>query len=717
MRSWPVDAKFVKESEVKVRIDFFSLQMLLPLLLGVVSFLLVVGPNVLDPTNIAWLGQGDPPQHFLGWHFFRNSEWAIPLGLNPDFGIELSNAIVFSDSNPLLAFLFKPFSSILPEVFQYFGWWLLACFVLQAWFSWKLLGLVSSNRVILVLGVGFFIFSPPMIFRVPVHLSLSGHFLLLAALYLALKPKTDRRALLWAALLSVSALVHAYLLVMVALIWLANVMEKLVIERRLVVVAVREVAGIILMLGVICWLAGYFSVGQGVVTGGYGYFRMNLLSILDAREWSFILKSISVAGANYEGFNFLGLGVIVLVVCAMPVLISGRVNAWPVVKRRVVLLLVLLGLTLFALSNNVGVASYDFQYPLPEFLLRAANIFRASGRMFWPVFYILIFVLLFVVIRGYDTRLATIILAGALVLQIVDTRAGWAGIRAGLMVKPASEWSTPLKDQFWIDAARKYKKVRWVQPVNQSPNWQALAMFAGKYHLATDAVYLARMSGAALESSQAKAQDALRTGNYEADTLYILDDASLRLAALSLNKEADLLARIDGLSVLAPGWNKCKHCANVQDGSGLVDLLLDASPGRRFDFWLGGSGLSYLAKGWSAPESWGTWSEGGGAMVALPAIDNLRMIVIETNALVTPAYPEQKVRVLLNGIFAKEFALTVHAGNRVEIPVTDKMRALLSASEILHLQFELPNAARPVDLGVGNDTRTLALGLVSITLR
>ena len=72
-------------------------QILAPLLLGVASFFWVVGPNVLDPSNVAWLGLGDPRQNFLGWHFFRYSGWDFPPGLNPNFGIELSNSIDYSD--------------------------------------------------------------------------------------------------------------------------------------------------------------------------------------------------------------------------------------------------------------------------------------------------------------------------------------------------------------------------------------------------------------------------------------------------------------------------------------------------------------------------------------------------------------------------------------------------------------------------------------------
>src|SRR3990167_5290282 len=131
---------------------------LLPLLIGVVAFFLIIGPRALNPQNIAWLGNGDPATHYLGWAFFRQSPWTFPIGLNPSYGMELGNGIIFSDSNPLLAFLFKPFASLLPMPFQYFGLWLLTCFVLQAWFAWKLVGLISSHVGVRAVSTALFLF-------------------------------------------------------------------------------------------------------------------------------------------------------------------------------------------------------------------------------------------------------------------------------------------------------------------------------------------------------------------------------------------------------------------------------------------------------------------------------------------------------------------------------------------------------------------------------
>ncbi len=213
-------------------------QIILPVLVGISALLVFAGPNVLLVDNIAWLTPGDAPQHYLGWAYFRGSDWSFPIGLNPDYGLELGSAIVYSDSIPLLAIFFKIFDPILPDTFQYFGVWLLICFTAQAVLSWKLIGLFSNDVMIRLLGVGFFVSSPPMINRMTqhisnvAHLTLVGHFLILAALYLFLRPKPARNAAPWLLLLAVAAMVHAYLFGMVAIFWFADLVRSVSRKER-----------------------------------------------------------------------------------------------------------------------------------------------------------------------------------------------------------------------------------------------------------------------------------------------------------------------------------------------------------------------------------------------------------------------------------------------------------------------------------------------------
>ena len=542
-----------------------------PLLLGVLAFFIIIGPRAVYPTNIAWLGEGDPTTHYLGWLFFRNSEWSFPIGLNPTYGLELGNAILFSDSNPLLAFLFKPFASLLPEPFQYFGFWLLACFVLQAWFGWKLAGLLSDSTPIRVYSTGLFVFAPPMMWRLHGHLSLVGHFVILAALYLALHSRLERRRLAWASLLATTALVNAYLLAMVALMWLADLGGKLIQRKVPLRKGTMELAAIVSVTGIVCWQAGYFTVGAGIGSFGFGFYRMNLLSILDASGWSHVWPDIPEGPGEYEGFNFLGLGVIFLVVCAIPAALTGSTELLETIRRFPVLLVVLAGLVVFALSNNVGLGSLSYEYYLPYKIYVLASVFRSSGRMFWPVFYAIVFVVIFLIVRGNNTRTAVYLLGFALVIQIVDTSAAWKDIREKLMMEPTATWVTPMVDPFWEEAGAKYKKVRWIPPRSESPKWLPIAAYAGTHGLATDAVYLARVGILALEQARRIASNALKSGKYEADSLYILDESVFRQAAVSLDPTTDVVARVDGFNVLAPGWKKCADCSRLADEVKAID--------------------------------------------------------------------------------------------------------------------------------------------------
>lgn len=689
-----------------------------PILLGIVAFFVVVGPNVLYPSNIAWLGAGDPATHYLGWHFFRNSEWSFPVGLNPGYGLELGNAILFSDSNPLLAFLFKPFSSVLPVTFQYFGIWLLACFVLQALFAWKLVGLISKSAVIRFLGAGLFVFAPPMIWRMHGHLSLAGHFFVLAGLYLLLRPTVERRAPLWALLLGTAAMVHAYLLAMVSILWLTDLIQVL-IRRQLTRPRVAiEFVGIAFVVSVVCWQVGYFVIGTSISVGGYGEYRMNLFSFVDPSGWSYVLRDIPEAIGEYEGFNFLGLGVLMLAIAGFPSLIAGRSGLWSAVRTRGPLLLALGGLFLFAVSHKVGVGLHEFNIVgLGDLLIKVANVFRASGRMAWPLYYVLILALILVVVRGNSSRVAALLLGLAFAVQIADTSANWLSLRNKLMSNPSTVWESPLKDAFWSQAARKYGKVRWIYPGNQTPHWQSLSYYAARFGLTTDAVYLARVDSKNLIAAHEKAAAAIREGRYESDSLYVLDSASARSAFLTLNRNIDLIAKVDGYYVIAPRWIGCGECSRLAKEVKFGDLFTPVKVGERIEFAQSSNGTQYLVSGWSGHEPQGTWSDGNVSVIVLPFVGSLpTRLVIEGNSLVSSSHPQQRVEIFVNDVRATAVSITSISDNHIEVLVPEEARGRITADGLLRLQFAFPDAARPVDLGINDDPRRLALHLMAITL-
>ncbi|MCX6112671.1 MAG: DUF6311 domain-containing protein, partial [Proteobacteria bacterium] len=198
-------------------------------ILGFLVFTVIFGWKILDPTYFDWLTSynNDPIMNFLGWHFFRFEDWTFPLGLIKNFGTPDGSSLVYVDSIPLLALPFKLLRGILPPIFQYAGLWLLSCYVLQGFFAWLLAKKITSNLISRIVITLFFTISPIMLYRADRHEALTGHWMILAAIYLYVisveklisvekinKDINSPCLIRWTLLLVATSLVHFYLCAM-----------------------------------------------------------------------------------------------------------------------------------------------------------------------------------------------------------------------------------------------------------------------------------------------------------------------------------------------------------------------------------------------------------------------------------------------------------------------------------------------------------------------
>ena len=525
-----------------------------PLLLGAAVFRLVTGGRMLLPTNIGWIQGEDPTQHYLGWAFFRQGPWTWPYGASPDWGLEFSNSILYTDSVPLLAFVFKPFSPLLPHPFQYLGIWVLSCFMLQAWFAWKIAGRFTASTALRLSAAGFFVFSPPMVFRLVGHWSLIGHWTILAALYLWLTPDGTRRTLWWSLLTATAALVHMYLFLMTTLLWgvswVTRVGGRQKPWRALLVEAVAVPSALLFSL----WQVGFFLVGEGKAGGGYGRFGMNLNALVNPSGWSYVLPSLPTREGNHEGFSFLGLGGLFLMAVAVPAAVRLRQRGALRFQARWIPLAVLcLLLTPLAVSHHVTVGDQLHVYPIPAIVESVGEMTRASGRLFWPVFYATLVAALALVIRGYRPRTAAVLVGCAFLLQATDTAHGWLNVNPSLRARGRS-WNSSLTHEFWYEAPSVYRKIRVILPRNHAQNWREISDHAQRHGMATDAAYLSRVDRGRYLGLFRKTERLLREGGFEADSVYILQGSNARRVPCVVDPRADLLAIVDGMWVLAPGW-------------------------------------------------------------------------------------------------------------------------------------------------------------------
>ena len=707
--------------------------LLIPLLLGVCACLLVVGPTALNPA-VLYLAQGvDPFKDYVGWIFFRNSPWTFPIGLNPTYGLEFSNSIVFSDSIPLMAFLFKVIRFALPETFQYLGIWTLSCFILQAYFAWLVLGLMTQNRWMKFFACVLMVFSPPMLWRVNQHAALIAHFMVLAAFYLIFSPertsKVSYKGALWALLLGASVLTHFSLFVMVTALWVANLVDQIVFSKsnRLTNLknAFLQVISIGLLIAFLMWQAGYFAVSSSSGSlGGYGFFRMNLLSPFDSRGWSYLLRTLPIPSDYGEGYMYFGLGLLLLWPFALYKSVrdgSLRTLLKSRIFKHLFLILALIALSLFAITNYIAIGRKEFGFGISDSVYAVASIFRASGRFFWPMFYALNLACIFIVMKSYSKRSAFILFGLACILQVVDTSAGWRAMHQQISDPTKNiPHQLNLNNPFWDQAAKNYQEVQLVPPQDKAPGWDQIALYAAKHHLSTNAVFFARADIGRLAKAQESFTNSLYGSRWNQSSLYVLQPDVVLPTYFHSNPDNDLLVSFDGFAVLAPNWKKCKDCPAIEENlrDDLNKLTNQIQINQPFSFAKGQIGTRFLpglGGSWAWPEEWGVWSNGNQAKMILPVPKSSlgvapKHLKLTIRAFVSELHPKQDVEVFVDQMPPQLATLTSQEKNTWVInlpPDVDKKKYIV-------LQFDFKNPASPKDVGgVPGDDRKLGIGLIS----
>ena len=709
------------------------LQLLIPFILGLLGFAIVAGPNGLDPTNIGWLDTGgDLSLHYLSWDFFRHGPWTFPLGMNPNYGIDISSSIVYSDSIPIFAFIFKLLSPLLSEPFQYFGIWYFCCFILQAYFAWLLLGLLKPGWQIQTLATLLFIFAPPFLIRVGFHASFCAQFLILAALYLVFRASQKNQALLWTLLLATSTFINGYILLMILAMYLGNMLDLLCIRKNINFVRFSiQIMVVFLVLALSFWITGYFVPGAS--GGEFGIKKMNLLALVlpggwGGWPWSYLYKSPE-AWNHFEGFNYLGTGIIFLFMVMICYSTHWKTSVNTIFHQHFFLLLAIVALACIAISNHIALGGWELNIPLSETLFNLASTFRSSGRMFWPAFYALIFFAIYLAIHSFNHKKVIWLLSIVCLIQIADTSAGWREIHTRFGEKPSSKFQSELvsllADPFWDELATHYRNVL-VYPIDRDVSilprgWNTWAYYAATHRMATNSIFLGRYDDKKIKLAGTKIDQAIMSGQFDPDTLYIFDDERILPVLTHLDRSKHLFARIDGFNVLAPNWKTCSSCKLPLPDQEMNKSFQIPTLNTPIDFSKNGHGADYLlnldakqiiGRGWSWPEEFGVWSEGSPVQLVIPLPNpKPKKLIINCRALITQNRPSQSVQIFINTILIGNFLLENGDNNilTLDIPKND-------LKDYVSIEFKFPaNLASPKSLGMGDDERLLGIGIKSIT--
>ncbi|WMC91734.1 DUF6311 domain-containing protein [Kineothrix sp. MB12-C1] len=478
---------------------------------GALIFLWIYGVHILNPTYTDWLltsEDGDLTQHYLGWKFFRHAPWRFPLGLIDTIAYPNATSIIFTDSIPLFALFFKVLRFLLPTEFQYFGWFGLLCFMLQGGFGALLVKKYVKSDLLTFIGGIFFVLSPVFIDRMYWMTSLAAHFLCLMALlflvyYEEVFRKTKYAVIGWGILGALCGSIHIYFLPMCGVVLLGFLLVDAVKGEK----GMKVFLPLLSFVGAAAtaiFLLGGFGSGMKAGNDGVGYYSFNLNGFYNPHGWSDYIKDMPYTDSQYEGFGYLGLGVLLLLIVAVPAWLGNirwsklSLPEWGRKHIKEISYVFIIVVTLIISASNIVMYSDKVlcEVPLPGMIYRLWSVFRATGRLIWPMVYLLVLGAICMDAEVIGRRVKGMLLAFCLLLQFTDIKG--ALVQKNQIYDRKENYQTLLPSEEWGRIARE-TQVRHICFVSDMVSNRKLLFsfgdYASDYGLTLSNFYFARSLG------------------------------------------------------------------------------------------------------------------------------------------------------------------------------------------------------------------------------
>ncbi len=632
---------------------------------------------------------GDVAEHVVGQRAFLMDGWHWPLLWTTMLGWPHGLSIAMTDSNPLVSLPLKTVAFWLPAGFSTILLWLAFSYLAQPVAAVFALRSAGETRLVPAIAMALFAVSMPTLLFRHGHSALSAHFLILIALggyFRTVRGRGD--VVLPLVLLPVAMLVHPYLAVMVLAVLLAAPTTLLLCgDRRWRAAA----AAVVVSVSVTLVLAA--SLGYGAVNppGGFGEASMNLASPFQPMFSYFLGDGVGFAdgtGQQSEGYQYLGLGLLILL--ALAVVARPRLAT---VRRHGGIVLAALALTALAVSNAVYLEQHRLGTlrHMPAFL----NQLRSSGRLFWPVAYLLLVAGIVSVARLRPRPVAYAALLATALLQLADAQ----NLRLNLTHDLVAV-TPPVVDAAMLERLLSSHQRVTLLPTygcgsdEKVPGFMQILLAASRRRVAVNTMYVARFERLPECADTSVARQPLAPGELRvflplaarAGPLLLPDGQCRAWAALSVcTLDA---AALDGLPPVEPPT---------------VPLGQEITAGDKLP-------VPVFGPGWYRSQSDGVWSLEHAPVMALrfypPPAGPVAFTAV-VHGFTGDPLTAQHVALSVNG----------HEVGQWDLPdrVTMTIRAIIPREDLVAgtqlLRFDVAAPARPTAHGATNDFRELGLFL------
>jgi Family of unknown function (DUF6311) len=694
--------------------------------MGFLYSLLVLGLARLDPTNLSWLG-GDAATYYIGWELFRQDRrlhW--PLTFTDRLGYPLGDSIAFMDPIPLLSVLLKPLSSLLPTSFQYLGIATVLALSLQFFFAARLFRLLLGRNVLVVLLPSlFFLIAPPMTWRLAGHYALVHHWLLVAALCLFVslqKVNGDkkRKPVLFCGLLGgVAVGVNPYLALMVTVVLGSGVITAWWRHR----LSLKTAGGMLAATGGACLISA-LALGLIRSDGGYGAvdyrdYALNLLAPIDPGVFGgiFLRSLLPSPYRTNEGYNYLGMGVLMLAVMLLPSFSRSRVRRFTAAEI-VPLAVGCLALTALAVSTKISVGPVLVADLDPhETLARYLSALRGSARLFWAPYYVILTAILALAFTLWRPRKAAVLCTLALLVQFADT----IPLRRVVREQVSQSWPSPLRSPQWSSLGKDHANLL-VLPAWQcagsadtpggQDGFRIFGMLAVSQHMRINSYYAARYSPSSLAFHCDQAARELRNKPLSPDSAYVVSPTVARTIAAGPTGPG-ACHTLDGF-ILCSTRTDFGLAPNSPLEASFVDVPIMYASGR-LESWSDAKERGYFIGDWYDVAADEIWSKGHGVLQFRLTPEQRSRYHAVSLQLVVPVgakgvqYRIQSGRHVAAGTFPGGSVPRAEAFE-LQVPLED------AADGIEKIVLITQDPVRPVDIGFNNDTRMFGLGVRGVTL-
>jgi hypothetical protein len=426
------------------------------------DFLLGTSTYWSNPRGVVGNSWADISTALSGYFFFQRDAWQLPLFHVSKLGAPLGMNIIFTDSIPWVALAGRLAFQATGVPVNLYGAWTGLCFVASAMSMTALVATLGQRSLAAAAMATVAGLCMPALLMRWGHMSLMAQFEITLTLIFYLRNcRSSHPKSLFAQAVGLTLLAlwtHTYLFAMVGAIVLATIAQAAFNRTLRWPAAAAILAGLAIVSGGVIVLSGHLHSRGDLGTGGSSdFFTMNLLSpVLPQRSGlipSFQHIIVDATGTQYEGFSYLGGGVLLLLVATI---VPQMRTLWRGLRHHPFLFVLCIGFTLFALSNVIYFGTVRLvDLPLPASVMQFASMFRSTGRFFWPVMYGITALAIAAVVPHYGRR-GALLLCAAAVLQWIDA----APLRQALAASTLTPEKPHIDLTAWQDAMVRHRSIR-----------------------------------------------------------------------------------------------------------------------------------------------------------------------------------------------------------------------------------------------------------------